>query len=372
MNYQIMQSLILNTFHSLQSVDERKTLFDNFIGTLQAPKESRVLLESIRAGAFVLLENERDLRPYQRLASEIMDGVVSKFKDEGGGREMTRKLMDIIDHSKGRVNVDPIGGFGLVRSFEYYPDGTSTETDKIGAREILISSVFPMVLLKARELLKRSHDPEISHDFIVRAMEKLPEYLGRFKFAGSSFLNAFMYEMKNMERDGLAKANEIGTAERYWKKGTPMEKGKIVSFSGQNFRTLDAISGPENHRAPPDASNLWEPVGRSRKTSVSLDQPSGESESNLQDTIASIQYAAKDVEDKAELSKLWKLLPPGQEKLAIDYLYGLSLGRPISDIEAAEKLGVGRTAVHRLVKNGLDEIRKRSGIELPVEVTAAV
>ncbi len=364
MQFQKLQELIVNAFHTLCTIDEKKILYDNFLGTLQAPEESRVLLESIRAATHVLLENERDLRAYQKLSSEIMNGVVSVFQKEGPN-EMTRRLMQVISGEKGKVTVDPIGGFGLVRSFKYFPDGIPTESDKEAAKQVLISSVFPMIIVKARELLKRSNSEESAHDFILKSMTIIPGYLQKFVYKGSSFLNAFLFELKNLTRDGLAAANQIGTASHSWKRGTDVAKNKILSFSGQNFRALNDISGAENVRPPIEAPDLFEIVGTSRKNTTSLDSPVGDGETQLQDTIASPNFSSQETEDKSELARLMKLLSPGPQKTAIDFLYGISSGTPLNDVAVADKMGLSsRTAVHALVKRGLDQIRSKANIPL--------
>lgn len=364
MNYPMLNDSLLNAFRSIQSSEERKGLFDSFLCSLKAPPEFGALLDSIQQAANVLLESDRDLRVYQKLSSEIMSGVVTKFQAEG--KELTRKLLDVIQGRKGKVKADPIGGFGLVRSFEYNPDGIPAEADREAAKHVLISSVFPFILMRARELQRRANDFEVAHDFIVSAIEKLPSFLARFEYKGSSFLNAFQFELKNLERDGLAKANEIGTAERSWKKGTSIEKGKIIAYSGSNYRSLEAIPALENTRPPIEATNLWEPVGRSRKTSISLDQPLGDGEAQVRDTLESPYYTSRDAEGKGELARLHQYLPSGPEKSAIDYLYGITTGTPISDVAAAERLGIGRTAVHGLVKRGLDRIRSKAHIGMPL------
>lgn len=370
MNYQGMQSFILDTFNSLRVVDEKKSLFDNFLGTLQAPEHS-LLLESIRAGCHVLLENERDLRAYQKLSSEIMDGVVSAFQKEGGN-EMTRRLMKVISGEEGKVTVDPIGGFGLVRSFKYFPTGIPTETDKEGAKQVLISSVFPMILQKARDLLKRSHSEESAHDFILQAMTILPGYLDRFQYKGSSFLNAFLFELKNLTRDGLAKANHIGTASHSWKRGADVAKNKILSYSGQNYRARHDIYGSENNKPPIEATDLYDPVGTSRKNTVSLDNPTGDDETQLYDKIDSPNFTAQETEDKGELARFMKLLSDGPQKTAIDLLYGITSGTPLSDVDTASKMGLSsRTAVHALVKRGLEQIRTKAKIPVLIAPTEA-
>jgi RNA polymerase sigma-B factor len=98
-------------------------------------------------------------------------------------------------------------------------------------------------------------------------------------------------------------------------------------------------------------------------STIDIDAPTGEGGRPLSEQLGSDDLAMLEIENREVLAPLIRSLPPRERRIILQRFY-----RNMSQAAIAEEIGVSQVQVSRLLRQTLDTLRERAGVEDATEV----